>query len=221
MKYLCIIALMLFAAGAYASGGAYLDDFQIANNGLTIFSDNFDDGKLDGWVKVHDMEVTCDKPGKPPCGVFLNKHDMVAASGYRNLNLNNGGLIELQMKVYLTTPEEQYDYQHHGSCCIQTTLYSTNGATMRVTVSAVKGQQQAKLCVTQDKIGNGTCQRYYPLPKDTWADVALVMDPKTRMATALLNDKPQVSTSYDPSLWRSVREVGIRASYGDGCKRTD
>lgn len=217
------LALFLLAAGVYAAGGAYLDDFRIANNGLTIFSDNFDDGKLDGWTKVHNVTVTCDKPGKPPCGMYINKHTYAAATAYHNLTLNNAGVIEFRAKVYLTPPEEQYEWRvKNRPAVIQITLYSgSSNATMRTSVHLDPCQQQAKACITTDRLGSGRCPKYNPLPKNTWGDLVLTMDPKTRMATTSLDGQQEISIPYNPAEWRSVREVGICASYGDGSQRTD
>ena len=215
-----VLTLVVLAAGAFASGGAYLDDLRIANNGLAVFSDNFDDGKLDGWMRINDTTVTCNTPGKPPCGMFVNAQKY-RATAYHSLTLRNAGLIEVSAKVYLTAPEEQYEWQiRKQAAFLGIHLYSgSSTAIMQLDIQLDPGQQQAKLCVARkDK---AQCQPSNPLAKYRWANITLRMDPKTKTASALLEGQPQVSLPYEPEEWRSIREVGINSSYGDGSQHTD
>ena len=218
-----ILTLVVLAAGAYASGGAYLDDFRITNNGVTALFDNFDDGKLDGWTQLNDITVTCNRPNEPPCGMCINKHTYAEATASHNLALRNAGIIEFQAKVYLTAPEEQYDWQVKKlPAVIRITIFAgTTSATMRTTLYLEPGQQQAKACISTDRVGNGQCPKYNPLAKYRWGTWYLRMDPKTRTATTSLDGREEISISYNPNLWRSVRMVSIESSYGDGSRRTD
>lgn len=225
-----LVVLCTFSARAgWADGGLYLDDFRITNNGASAFFDNFDDGKLDGWTKMHDASVFCTGRGRTrQCSMMLDKHQFCAATAYHSVTMPDAGKVEMSTRVYVTPPGEQYDYRKGVYCLLYITLYSgSSSSEVAAIVNLNPGEDMNRIGIRLQhmkngkRVGIGGTSPNPVLAPNQWAALTLRLDPKSGLISVILDGKPIVVRQYDPARFASIREVGICSGYGDGSLRTD
>lgn len=216
MKYMILVSmLILFAAGAYATGGAYIDDLQITSNSRVVFLDQFTDPTFDGWTSLRDISFTCDNSRQSNCCMYLNKRGMQAAVAFTAPKFDCKGLVEMTARVYLTPPEQQYLWRvEHKKCVLLIGVYSDIiSSYVRLAVDLTPEDRLAKVGIW-DRESEGPVGKP-ALKSGVWANLMLQLDPWAQTMTAFLDGKPQASIPYDPKKWRSIRQVSVCCSYGD------
>lgn len=221
-----LVALLLiggFATGiARAEGGAYLDDFRISNDGTEVFFDNFNDGSIADWTKMHDTTVVRDDKDKLVGYMFMNKHTHAASTAWHPLSVSSAGLVELSTLVYVTPYEQQFDIRDGYPSVLMITLYSgSSDATAGLYIYLDKPKQDSQksacsICVNLKNPNGTTIIHNTALVPQKWATLTLRLDPKTGIASALLDGTVVRTLKYDPAKFKSIRELGLCCSFGDG-----
>ena len=117
----------LFALGtAFASGGVYLTNLRITNDGVVVLADDFPTGDLSGWLDQADASVVFPKPHTPLGLLYLNAHTSESATLTRILDIHNPSLLEMSVNIFITPANEQYRWHKQISCPIYFRFHSAN-----------------------------------------------------------------------------------------------
>lgn len=135
-----VLACGLSSSSAFASGGVQMDDLQITNNGRVVLSDSFENTSLRGWSDPHEVGLIPSSAGG--YSISLNRHHLKPSGMYHQLLVREVGDVELTAKVYVTPPEEQYQYKNKGLSTLYITMYSANTPnTIHAVVSLRPGER--------------------------------------------------------------------------------
>lgn len=226
---LFVILIYILAAGAAcATGGIYIDDLQITNNGKVVFSDNFDRTSLTGWTDTTDASVVVDQSQKHQSALLLNSHiSCPVAQATHSLLLKNAGLVEMSAAIYCTPADEQFQHHVKKIGCVTSFILgptrseldgidavielNPNGSAYQLGVTSLRSGTITKSAVTTNPI----------MQPGKWALIKLRLDPKTATATVFLDGNAVASIGYNPEDYRKISEVNIVTPMGDGSKRTD
>jgi hypothetical protein len=88
------------------TGGIYVDNFWVINNGKNLFGEDFEHGGS-AWTFSNDSAVVCPDGGGSNHCLYLNCHGKRVASAYHQMNLRSSGVIEVSAWVFLPPASEQ------------------------------------------------------------------------------------------------------------------
>jgi len=228
--FLICVAVILgacgFAAGALCAGGVYVHNVRVTNDGQTAFFDGFDTGKLVGWTKTSGAGVVCDRSN---CSLLLNKHVYCAAGGFHPLAIDNPGVVDTSMYLYVTPATQQYDCRKKGlSCTFYVTLYSSVASGRRtdeILGAGVTLQPNGQACNVGFRSLKKCLCKYWTktpvLPVGQWVQLTFRLDTTRGRAAILVDGSEAISMPYDRGPNPPIREIGLCSGFGDGSRRTD
>lgn len=222
---LAIVGAGFVVTGAHAAGGVYMDDFQVRNNGVVVFGDNFQDGNYAGWQNVVDAKVfnLSSNPQQPVYSLCLNQQHKNVARAYHKLGISNAGVVELSVGILAAPCTEQYNCTHRNNeCALRIGLRSGN-ARSQINAIVFTGPEYTgcRISMTEHKEYHGSPARGMPLQFNKWGMLTMRLDPRKRTASVLLDGKLLTTMRYDPRKFASISEICILCSFGEGSARTD
>jgi hypothetical protein len=214
------------ASGAWCAGGVYVDNVRVTNDGQNAFLDNFDTGKLVGWTNATTAQVVCDRSN---CSMLLNKHVFCAAGAFHPLAIENPGVVDTSMDLYVTPAAEQYDcHKKNLPCIFYITLYSsvtTGKRTDDILGAGLSLAPNAQGCNVGFKSNKQClCKSWTTtpvVPAGQWVTLTFRLDAVNGRATIFVNARQVISIPYDRGPNPPVRQIGLCCGFGDGSKRTD
>ena len=229
------VAICLSSAPAIASGGIYLSNIRITNDGNVVLADDFRSGRLQGWTGLECASVVIQKPNTPGI-LYLNAHSSnnsgYSASAWHSLNVGNPGLVEMSLAIYVAPAQEQYVWQQkRDNCLCYIKFFSmgvndkTESQVAQIGVQLNKNEEACRLYVysqTGPNAMNGQVDmpvsntKTPVLPTGKWVTLHMRMDPLTSTLSLMMDDKTVVSTPYEPTKVHNIGRFGILSAFGDG-----
>ncbi|MDO8585571.1 MAG: hypothetical protein Q7T82_00875 [Armatimonadota bacterium] len=203
------------------TGGIFVDDFQITNNGITAFFDDFQDRDIRDW-RVIDAQVF-GMAGRPPVTcMYINQHTKTRASAFHSISLNTTGVVELNAAVWLPPTKDQYKWRTNVICVTDFVLYSGDcqddvrvGIEMRPKETSYRlflwwdGYEGPQLIISKIYTESAV------LAPERWSLLTLRMDPTAGKMYALLDGKQHLTLAYNPRRFRSLRSAAVLTRFGD------
>ena len=220
------IVCVLQAGQVHAAGGMCVDNFTVTNNGLVVFSDNFESKNLNKWLGSNDATILDN--GQLPRNSFLllNRHTPKNAYAYSKLPLiKSPGVVELKAAIWLPAPSDQWGWSREQKKWTWA-LFSLGSVSRNYNIAAgtclYPGERAYRIWIrlSDDRPQNDQVKSMTKpfLSSGVWAALTLRLDQKTGTAYALLDGKQLCTISYNPDNFRSIKSANVLTWFGDGAQ---
>jgi hypothetical protein len=212
------VVTLCTSVSAYARGGSYIDDFVLKNDGVAVFSENFDSGDLAGWYSATDASISSDRFCSGDYSLYENWHGAQYATVSHSVSITNPGLLEFGFKVWLPDVSEQWN---SGSGSHVTNLYVV------IHSNTTDKNYSAGLWLYPSDSSyraylNGAYQAYPSCSSGTWLNLGVTLDPDfvppcgpKGQGKILLNGTSLLSTGYNSADFPTIDSITIWSSFGD------
>ncbi len=219
-----ITCAMVLASGAtFASGGVYLDDLQVTNDGGVTFFDTFDNGNSGQLTSASDISFVLAEGSTTQRLLCMNKHHEKDSAAIAYPKVTSAGLVEVTTKVFVTSPEEQYLYRNGKASAFNMVVHSAKpGYYMWAIVDLGAKAQTNRVGIRSQYLtagkqtGSAAFSQSPILKPSAWYTLTLRLDPSSVTATVLLDGNPVATRPYNPGDFESISKLSILCSYGDG-----
>jgi hypothetical protein len=218
-----VVTVMCAASALFASGGIYIDDFRVTNNGATVFSDNFDDGSISDWTNTYCVGVDSNTHYSSQYSLHGNGHVTPSpqySSAIHNLSFTGSGIVEESAMIWMPAVEQQYQYSQGYAGYAQFGLGATDIISVGVQLNGAEPGYHVRLLYLPAHNDLG-CEpvRFVSenivLAPQTWAQLKLRLDPASWTASALLNGQLIGTVPYHPQYLTSFRTVSFYSDLQD------
>lgn len=217
MRNIALVALLsVFALAALsgplcASGGMYVDDLSIKNNGQVVFSDSFDNGNVNNWFMVG-----CNFDSTHYNSANSSIHfDGMGTGATRAMSMPQVGAVEVSTWIYMPSVGEQYNSTKSVSYC-RIGLWNDVRDLVSMGVELFPNELGYRVNVWT---GHGvSTDRYldtrnWVLGSGCWNKLTLRMDPSNSTVSTLLNDQQQASITYEPNAYQGFTNFSINSGF--------
>ena len=206
-------------------GGVFFDDVAVINNSKAVMSDDFNSGKLTGWTAPQPrVVVTPVTTNSTNYCLYMNREHGSKTYARHSVQCDDVGALELQAKVFLPQPAEEWSYSH-GKRELTGIGLTTGRDEHRFNVQIVLSPGELAYHVElvhlkpEIKEPRGRSEtfssRELVIAPGKWALVSFKLDPSAGTATVYVDGQPHVSCRYDPSKITTLTELYLTTFMGN------
>ena len=213
------------ASGQQMVGGIFIDDVAVINNSKPVMSDDFNSGRLTGWTAPQPrVVVTPVARNSTNYCLYMNRENNVKTYARHSVQCNDVGALELQAKVFLPQPAEQWGYNHgkqERTAIGLTTGRDEHRFSVQIVISPGELAYHVELVHLKMEIKepDGRSETYSSrervIAPCKWALVSFQLDPTAGTATVYVDGQPHVSCPYDPGKITRLNELFLTTFMGN------
>lgn len=214
-----IISALIFMPSAGVAGGMCVEDLKLTTDGIVVFSDNFNMGKLDGWMKIRDVSLVCAQQDPPDYFLKICRQGKTVACAYHSVSVPNAGdVIELNAWIWLPKVSEQKSGETNFYISSGSDDYEKTKPDVHAGPAIKKGSDDYYVRIGQQygsSKSSGAISDKAVIKPEKWALFTLRIDRTTGNAVALVDGKQACQIGIDSADFPSISQLSIWGWLGD------